>query len=236
MTRQKTREEIIRLCEMASLDMGTFYKADFINYRGRTRQKELYTEIIAEWLLNHFEVFDKIKTVERSKSYRDDSHDCVIKNTTNRKEEITAKQLFNSKKSYAGFGTIIDYQIPLKNPGGKNNDGLGKIDLLSVNKNKECVFLLELKKEDSKETLLRCALEAYTYLKIVSKEKLFTDFKDKGIRESFTLKASPLVYENGVQYEEYKDNSRNFLHKLMIRMDCIPFFLKEKVYFDVINL
>ena len=38
------------------------------------------------------------------------------------------------------------------------------------------MYLLEFKKPDSKETLLRCILEAYTYYKQVNCSKLLKDF------------------------------------------------------------
>ena len=62
------------------------------------------------------------------------------------------------------FGKILDYQVPLKN---KSTDkGLGKIDLISVKESSKpgtkIIYFLELKKDNSKETLLRCLLEVYS--------------------------------------------------------------------------
>jgi len=49
--------------EESKSEMGQFYSQDFVNYRGKTSDKErdYYTEIIAEWLLNNIKLFDEIK-------------------------------------------------------------------------------------------------------------------------------------------------------------------------------
>lgn len=79
----------------------------------------------------------------------------------------------NQGKVFDVIGKIIDYQTPLKDI---QTDKAGKIDLLAYNENEKTLRILELKKLDSKETMLRCVLEAYTYLKIVDKAKLLKDF------------------------------------------------------------
>ncbi|MCR5573971.1 MAG: hypothetical protein K6F78_04025 [Bacteroidaceae bacterium] len=223
-----TKEEIIEICEKASKDMKSFYAQSFVNYRGKSTEGILYTEIIAEWLLQHMEKFLEIQSIERKKGYKTPNHDGIINRETNRKEEITAKNLFKTKKIFEGFGRIIDYQTPLKNK--QDDKGLGKIDLLSKNEETKCVYILELKKEDSKETMLRCILEAFTYSRIVSQKRLFKSFE---IEDNYKLKASPLVYMNGVQYNEFKDKSRVFLHELMSKLESTPFFIEENVTFQI---
>ena len=177
MSKTYKKQEIIEMCENASKDMRNFYKGNFVNYKGKAKEGEFYTEIVAEWLLKNKSLFDKIASIERSTSYKVEGHSGKTYRESNRKEEITAKQLFTAAKDYEGFGKIIDYQTPLKNPGGKNNDGLGKIDLLTQNDKNKSVYILELKKVDSDDTMLHCVLEAYTYLRIIAKEKLLNDFK-----------------------------------------------------------
>ncbi len=224
MSKTYKKQEIIEMCENASKDMRNFYKQNFVNYKGKAKEGEFYTEIVAEWLLKNKSLFDKIASIERSTSYKVEGHSGKTYRESNRKEEITAKQLFTAAKDYEGFGRIIDYQTPLKNPGGKNNDGLGKIDLLTQNDKNKSVYILELKKIDSDDTMLHCVLEAYTYLRIIAKEKLLNDFK---IPTSYTLKASPLVYSGGRQHDEYRDKKRVYLHKLMEELDSYPFFIEE---------
>ena len=48
-----TQNDIIERCRAAMFDVGSFYKQDFINYRGTAADtKRLYTEIIAEFIVN----------------------------------------------------------------------------------------------------------------------------------------------------------------------------------------
>ena len=101
--------------------MWKFYSQDFVNYRGKTSDKErdYYTEIIAKWLLDNIELFNDIKMISRENSYKVDSHDGKIKNEkSEREEEIIAMKLFdfsqNQGKVFDIIGKIIDYQTPLK--------------------------------------------------------------------------------------------------------------------------
>lgn len=227
MAKKYTRKEIIDMCDEASNNMESFYQANFVKFSGTVKgEKVYYTEIIAEWLLNHFKELENIKEIEREGDYNL-HHDGVIPRITNRTEEIRAKELFNSKTVYPGIGKIIDYQTPLKD---RQTDNAGKIDLLSRNDKEKRVYILELKKKGSDETMLRCVLEAYTYLRTVSKERLFKSF---GIPEDYELKAAPLVYPNSVPYSEYKDVNRESLHELMRKLNIEPFFIEEVRTFKV---
>jgi hypothetical protein len=222
-----TKQQIIDMCEEASKDMKSFYKAKFINYSGYSKEKIPYTEIVSEWLLNNIEKLNEISQTIRESSYNT-NHTGNILEITNRAEEYLAKQLYNSHGNYDGVGIIIDYQTPLKNK--RSNKGLGKIDLLSRNDSNKSIYILELKKADSNETMLRCVLEAYTYLKTVSKEKLFKDF---GIPADYKLCASPLTYYGSYQHNEYLDKDRKFLHLLMNKLDSYPFFIEERTIFHI---
>ena len=64
--------------------------------------------------------------------------------------------------------------MPIKDVHG---DKAGKIDLIAFSESDSALYLLEFKKPDSKETLLRCVLEAYTYYKQVNQAKLLSDFE-----------------------------------------------------------
>ena len=145
-------------------------------------------------------------------------------------EEIIAMKLFdfsqNQGKVFDIIGKIIDYQTPLKNV---QTDKAGKIDLLAYNEkeNPKTLRILELKKLDSKETMLRCVLEAYTYLKIVDKAKLLKDF---GLPEDTIIKACPFVFYGKEQYREMqaiKDDRKN-LGKLIEKLGIEVIYLEEK--------
>ena len=225
MGKKYSKEEIIKKLEVAKSEMGQFYSEDFLNYISETSDKDGdYTEIIAGWLLDNIELFNEIKLITREKSYKVKTHDGIIKNEeSKREEEKIAMKLFDSSKNrgkvFDIIGKIIDYQTPLKNVRG---DKAGKIDLLAYNENEKTLRILELKRADSKETMLRCVLEAYTYLKIADKAKLLKDF---GLPEDTIVKACPFVFFDGAQYKEIQED-RKYLKELMKNLDVEPIYLK----------
>ena len=208
-------------------DMGNFYKRKVVNYRGTTSDsKEYYTEVVAEWILKNIYLFDYIKPITREKSYKVDSHDGKNKdNDSNREEEKIAMKLFdlsqNQGKVFDVIGKIIDYQTPLKDI---QTDKAGKIDLLAYNESKKTLRILELKRPDSKETMLRCVLEAYTYLKVVDRAKLLKDF---GLPEDTEIKACPFVFYDGEQYKEMQQD-RKYLKDLIKKLGIEVIYLKEE--------
>ena len=223
-----SKNEIIKKLEVAKSEMGQFYSQDFVNYRGKTSDKErdYYTEIIAKWLLDNIELFNDIKMISRENSYKVDSHDGKIKNEkSEREEEIIAMKLFdfsqNQGKVFDIIGKIIDYQTPLKDI---QTDKAGKIDLLAYNEEEKILRILELKRPDSKETMLRCVLEAYTYLKVVDKDKLLKDF---GLPENTKIKACPFVFYGKEQYKEMQEDRKN-LKELIEKLEIEVIYLKEE--------
>ena len=207
--------------------MGNFYKRKVVNYRGTTSDsKEYYTEVVAEWILKNIYLFDYIKPITREKSYKADSHDGKNKdNDSNREEEKIAMKLFelsqNQGKVFDIIGKIIDYQTPLKNI---RADKAGKIDLLAYNEEEKILRILELKRPDSKETMLRCVLEAYTYLKVVDKDKLLKDF---GLPKNTKIKACPFVFYGKEQYKEMQEDRKN-LKELIEKLEIEVIYLEEK--------
>ena len=219
MARYKTVDEIKNMCEEASKDMNSFYKAKCVNYKGKTKEKVLYTEVIAEWLLKNVKKLKEIESVRRELSYNP-KHKGKLGRGDKDSEKNIAIRIFNQKCYNDGL-LIIDYQIPLNN---HRADKRGEIDLLALNEKEKCVYIFELKKEKSKESMLRCVIEGYTYLKTICKEKLLNDF---GIDGSYSLKTAPLVFEGGTQYDEFMDKNRGFLHELMKKLGIVPFFLSK---------
>ena len=223
-----SKDEIIKKLEVAKSEMWKFYSQDFVNYRGKTSDKErdYYTEIIAEWLLDNIELFNDIKMISRENSYKVDSHDGKNKDKdSNREEEKIAMKLFdlsqNQGKVFEIIGKIIDYQTPLKDI---QTDKAGKIDLLAYNESKKTLRILELKKPDSEETMLRCVLEAYTYLKVVDKDKLLKDF---GLQKNTKIKACSFVFYGKEQYKEMQQD-RKHLKDLIKKLGIEVIYLKEE--------
>lgn len=218
-----TRAEILNECAKAIQNIKAFYQADFINYRGKTSDtNEYYTEVVAEFVCDNIEHFKiEIPMITRKSSYKTVSHIGTVP-TSNREEETIAIKMFNQSEKqgyvYDFIGKIIDYQTPLKST---KKDVAGKVDLLSFDEH--ILHILELKKPDSTETMLRCVLEGFTYLQTVDKDKLLKDF---GLPNTTKVTASPFVFKGGIQYQEMQDN-RKWLKQLMILLDSKPYYVVE---------
>jgi hypothetical protein len=72
--------------------------------------------------------------------------------------------------------------------------------------------------------MLRCVLEAYTYLKVVDKAKLLKDF---GLPEDTKIKACPFVFYDGEQYKEMQED-RKYLKELIEKLGIEVIYLEEK--------
>lgn len=217
-------QEIISKCEEAFADINTFYQAEVVNYRGYTSDtNEPYTEVVARYLCDRINAFTLgIPQIIRKRTYKTPSHLGQYSENSNRKEEVTAIKMYLQSKdsgSYDYVGRIIDYQTPLKSNRG---DIAGKIDLLSYDG--DTLRLLELKKSDSSETMLRCVLEGFTYLCTVNKQKLLEDFE---LPNDTVVAANPFVYKNGIQYGEMQEQ-RPWLFKLMTLLNSKPFYIVEE--------
>ncbi|MBC6426371.1 MAG: hypothetical protein GDA51_07885 [Ekhidna sp.] len=166
------------------------YNSKCVAWTGITSDTgELYSEIIASELLREIKVFDKIQTVTRSKTYyREERGRIKINNKSGRDEENFAKRL--AGLTLKNLGLIKDFQIPLK--GKRTDKGLGKIDLISFNKENNTLYLIELK-YGNKETLLRASLESYTYYKIIDKVKLVNDYFNDHAPNEINVKPAVLV-------------------------------------------
>ena len=227
MGKKYSKEEIIKKLEESKSKMGQFYNENFLKYIGETSDEEgYYTEIIAGWLLDNIELFNNIKMISRKSNYKVKTHDGIIKNEgSKREEEKIAMKLFelsqNQGKVFDIIGKIVDYQTPLKDI---QTDKAGKIDLLAYNEEEKILRILELKRPDSKEIMLRCVLEAYTYLKVVDKDKLLKDFE---LPENTKIKACAFVFYGGEQHQEMQRNKEN-LGELIKKLDIEIIYLKEE--------
>jgi len=229
MSKQYPKQYIIDRCKQHSSGDGfrSFYNIVTYKSSGKTKDtKEFYTEVIAKYLLDNYDDLfreGRIPMVSRKSPYKQNTHNGTMTDT-NREEENLAKYLFNQLQGKVklpdNIGTIIDYQVPLKNT--QRDKGVGKIDLLSVNGND--IFVLELKREGTDETMLRCVLEAYTYLQQLDKEKLVKDFGLNISNPKFH--ATPLVFQNSYPYQEYMDKTGHpYLIALMDKLGIKPYFL-----------
>ena len=208
-------------------NISDLYNKYFIKYKKYTDTKEKYTEVVSEWLLNNIDLLYKIKKITRLSSYKVDTHDGKYTPRPNPIEEIIAMDIFN-QGSLNILGKVLDYQTPLKN---EQKDKAGKIDIVSYNKDIKTVYLLELKKEDNEETMLRCVLEIFTYSKTLDKDKFLEDFN---LPKDTKIKASPLVFFNGSQYKEMVEGDNKFLKQLMDKLDIEPFYIIKNYCYSIV--
>lgn len=189
--------------------VSKLYAQDFVNYTGTTVDtKEPYTEVIAERLLSNLVALEKIEQIRRESSYKTAGHEWQpIDPSSPRSEEQIARSMMGQTYNY--IGKIIDYQTPLKNV---QSDDAGKIDLLSCNEEEGRVYILEFKAQDSKETSLRCVLEAYTYSRIVDAKKLLKDF---GISSETAVRKAALVYRLSISHVHFRDTNIKKLMKAL---------------------
>ena len=166
---------------------ANFYKSAVVNYKGKvTGSKDLYSEVIAETLINDNFIKDWLNLIPVRPEHFKINHPNTDENVdalkiTNRKEEILAKLLFY-QGNVDGLGYIFDYQTPLK---ATQDDSYGKIDLLGYNTVDKCYSVIELKyrPSGSEETLLRCVLEAYTYYKLLDIKQINSAVGHDGIQK-----------------------------------------------------
>lgn len=215
-----TKEVFLEKLAQAARDISSFYQQDFVRYRGRTSDtSELYTELTAQWCIDHLALFNGIPQIKREAPYRSEKRDGILTNpNSNRTEEQIAKALYRQGQQEALpiAGKILDYQTPLKN---KRSDRAGKIDLLAYDG--KVLRLLELKEPNSQETMLRCILEGFTYLRTVDQAELLKDLK---LPSDTKISACPLVFMGSQQYREMQED-RPCLKRLAELLDSHPLYL-----------
>jgi len=175
MTKSKklTPDEIREKCDTASKNMDTFYKQG-------VAMRISHSDTVAQYLLDNSELWEKIQKITRQNSYNRD-HSAIEpgEKATNCIEEWTAKAMFTHSKKFGhkfgAIGSVIDYQIQLKNT--LKDKEAGKIDMMSLSADGQELYLIEMKQQGTGESLLRCVLEIYTYFRQIDKNKLKKDFE-----------------------------------------------------------
>ena len=213
MPKKYSREEIITKVQDSLKNPATLYNCGFVNYTGSV-SGVYYSEIIAEEILKNLNHLEQIEPKTRQSSYKIESHRKLAKDSrpenSNQDEKWLAKSMYG--KSYTGIGKIIDFQVPLKDI---KDDKLGEIDLLAHNKDTNEVYILELKKPQSPETLLRCILEVYTYSKIVDQNRLLKDFNLEGNN----IRKAVVIFEDSQANRDYKSEHHPLVRGLAQKLD-----------------
>ena len=120
-------------------------------------------------------------------------------------------------RAASDIGTIEDYQTPIFHT--RHAGGTRKIDLISVKRgSKPELFILELKRYNSPETLVRCLMEAYTYSVMINREGLLKDFH---LDVSARITICPLIFDKGEPFDEFIKLANGELGNLINLMDAI---------------
>lgn len=222
MKQMMTEADILRMVSEASRNMNTFFQQPFVNYRGNAKDSPMpVVEIVAKHLLENPQLLNAIQMIERDGSYKTNTHDGVtdVPGRTGNAVLETALRMYGQR--FCGIGKIIDYHTPVKN--SRNDCGVGKIDMLSETEQE--VYMLALKKRKQPETLLKCALEAFTCYKNVDKKKLLEDF---GIEEEKEVSGAVIVPKNSPLHKEYKQK-KTAAAKLMDKLGIKMFVITEAI-------
>ncbi len=239
MSKTYTKDEVLaKLFGALTQRVDTLYKAekryssDVIGHKSKTSDtKEFTIDVVADRLIKNIDLLnpERFKKSKR-KSYKvdDAKREKPSRNKETREEEYVAKAMCKQKFDF--IGEVFEHQIPLYWPlakGSKATDaelaeykeaiaGLGDIDLVSLNKSNKTVYLLELKKETNKETILRATLEAYTYWAQLNHEQFKSDYELGNV----TIRPAVLVFKGGEQHKQYEasEKMRELIEKLGVKV------------------
>lgn len=214
---QYNESEIVKKIGLAISKLSSLYKEPYIKRKGKTKDtKELYSEIASKELLSigiNKLFSDNIKKILRA-NYKV-SHTGKTNETSNRDEEKLAIKLKDKKLEY--LGTILEYQIPLKSK--RDDNGVGKIDLVSINESEHKAFIIELKAKDNKEGLLKAILEIVTYSYQFKEDKFIKDLSlhYKPIIKSVLLEKGSQAYKEACELES-RPNQRELIKSLKVEV------------------
>jgi len=229
-TEQQTIDTILSTLETSS---NTLYACPAINWKGKTSDTEkAYSEVAARIILEHITGFLSMHVVTRQESYfvayhAAHKHDLKINIAadSNRDEQWLAKEWYRNDKVFEHIGKIIDHQTPRAT---RSRPKQGAIDLLAYNEDKNVLYVLELKRSQTDETLLRCVLEAFTYRHTIDDNKLAANFHNAGLcKANATVSAGVIIFE-GYGSQPYRD----FLENEQSDGNCV-FHLARELGVDI---
>jgi hypothetical protein len=148
-------------------------------YQWESLKRKSYADDIADIIVNDFHIIDIVKKDLRQNDFKIDDH-CGQAHLSTPISQFTEKRFLRALFNFANeqpiedLGIVIDYETPLKASKGAKH---GNIDLLARNNNN--LFIIEAKKHNSSESILKAILEAYVYSKLVHsvKERFYSDFR-----------------------------------------------------------
>lgn len=199
------------------LDEFSKLKKDWFSiYNWPSLARKGYSEDIAEILLNQFNEIKIDYSSLRNDAFHLDSHQGQCKLSTDISQHVEkrfCRALFNLKELPL-LGRVLDYEVPFKK---KLESKHGDIDLLSLKDDK--LFVIEVKKIGSSESILKAIFEAYVYSKLVYVVKK-TFYDNFNIDSTTVIKPAILTFTNSTSGEQ------------LIKMNQYP---NIKALIDIIN-
>ena len=196
MGKKYTETDQLRLTIEAAKNVDHLYQDKTVNYIGSVKGGTTpYYEVSAKWLLENINILKSISYMPRlpDSSYKREGHDGLNdRGTRGIPEKLQAKALFNYSNDFGLQGIrFIDYEMPLNEYEGTGN---GDVDLVGLSCDGKILYLMELKNVENDETLLRSALEIYTYYAHLGFDKdEYRDEMIKRIRRDYKLKFESVV-------------------------------------------
>ena len=214
---EKTKNEIVEILKNRT---DYLYKCDCLT------RKSYLSDCVDYILANEISEDTKLKDIgmiTRIESYNVPRNERDLNDETNRAEEWLVINIFQQqnklKSSKEYFGEILNYQVPLKN---SQKDKCGKIDFISKRGNE--LLLVEIKAEESKESILKALLEIQTYSQIVDIEKLKKDFV---LENEIEIKKVVAIFKDTIAHEQLKEDKvmelikRFNIEVLVLDLKCI---------------
>lgn len=171
-----------------------------------------YTEVWAKYIIKKgkYEQLKNIKYIDRENSLPE--RDLTVNPKSNQEEKNIARNI----KCIKELGENIYIEYPLAKV---EKDSVGEIDFICYDKEKNVLNLIELKRPNNKENLLRAILEICTYSKQVNLELLKEGNLD--LKENYTAKPVIMLFSHTDDGEQatianqahwLKENTRKYTY------------------------
>jgi len=177
-----------------------------------------YQPYITGLIANDIEILKTIQPSPRKEIFKYHSGTSSVRGSNQHEKRFAMALCHDSRyNGHYVFGTCVEYELPLCPRKGEYIDGdnkeFGNIDLLCRKDN--TIYMIEVKKDESQETLLRAVMEAYTYWKQGS-SVLRKEIKSKWGIDDPHLCVGVLIFKDSKPEKELKSLINNKALKKII--------------------
>lgn len=141
---------------------------------------------------------------------------------------------YNSVDGYLDreIGHIVDYEIPVKRMEEESDVKVGLIDLMTETAHK--VYLINCKRMNSEESLIKTVFEIITKVNLISRKKLIADFEAAELNKfeyrhtKDDLTPAILIFEGSRQHKELLETNPNSLVASLVYQYKVRVFVVKK--------